>query len=339
MIASHSRRAGLIAAVAAVTLLAYAAPCHAEREALPKELAGLRPLLDDEERAVEAVHTFDQMCRALMKWDKALAERAARQGEQETARDCIERMQKRLDLVVCAYKELLARYPENPRAQTYYGEVLYDYLGDQAAAVEAWLRAEKSAPGWGIPLNNLALHYCHNGEVERGIRYSERALECDPENPDFLFNSAQIHFNFFPEIQRLRSWDKPEVYRAAMEMSGKAARIDPLDFELAHDYALNFFAGANFGVEVDWDQAATAWQQARTSASNPEERFNTWINEARAWRKKPDLERAEACLVDALAILPGNPAAERLLATVRAERSGEAHGAPGEAAPSLGDPQ
>ena len=65
------------------------------------------------------------------------------------------------------------------------------------------------------------------------------------------------------------------------------------------------------------NHAAAAWQRARGSASTNEELFYSWLNEARAWINKPDKSKAEACLLEALKIIPDNKVAQNILADLR----------------------
>ena len=125
----------------------------------------------------------------------------------------------------------------------------------------------------------------------------------------FLFNLTQFYLNHAPQIGELRGWKKEKVYKEAMKLSKKAASLSPEDFSLQKDYALNFFTAANFGVEADWKSSAKAWEAAREIADNDTDLFLTWLNEARAWIKAEENERAIPCLKEAITLHPDGQAA------------------------------
>jgi tetratricopeptide (TPR) repeat protein len=102
-----------------------------------------------------------------------------------------------------------------------------------------------------------------------------------------------------------------------MKLSKRAAELKPTDYSLAQDYAVNFFVADQFSAQPDWDSAAAAWQKARGQARRIDEVFYTWMNEARAWMRKPDPARAETCLQEALKIYPDNDVAKSLLRRVQ----------------------
>ncbi|MFA6244537.1 MAG: hypothetical protein WC655_26580, partial [Candidatus Hydrogenedentales bacterium] len=170
-----------------------------------------------------------------------------------------------------------------------------------------------------LPHNNLGIHYCHNGDYRMGLQYLEKAIDLDSENPDYKYNLAQIYLINWPAVQEVHKWDKKKVYYEAMKLSKKAAELDPEDYELLQDYAVNFFAAENFEVEADWEVAAKAWQQARTKALRNDQVFFTWLNEARVLARKPDFARALTCLDEALKLEPGSDVVKKLRSEVQAK--------------------
>jgi tetratricopeptide (TPR) repeat protein len=112
-----------------------------------------------------------------------------------------------------------------------------------------------------------------------------------------------------------------ELYREAMAMSEKATRLAPGDYDLAHDYALNFFAGERMKADVDWAAAAKAWERARALAPSPTLRFQTHLFEARALMRGGSWDAAEKALVTALELVPGSEVAQQLLEEVRAKKT------------------
>ncbi len=241
-----------------------------------------------------------------------LAEELAKAGDHELAIEKLDEAKHRLALVDEAYKFILDRYPDNTRAMTYYGELIYDYQGDHVKAIMLWRKAAALDPKLSEVLNNLALHYSHTGEVLRGLDYFDRALDLEPDNPDYLFNLCQIYLTRFPQVAERNKWSLQRVYREAMKMSKKAAELTN-EYELIQDYAVNYFAAENFGVKANWRSAARAWQWARTEARTADEEFYTWLNEARVWIAHGNSTNARECLEAALRIRDDSDVAARLL--------------------------
>lgn len=279
---------------------------------LPPALAHMEALAGDEELLVDSVRGFDRLQCGLAEWDMELAEELAMAGDRDLAVEKMERSKERLALVEQAYDYVLKRYPDNGRALTYYGELVYDYRGDHAKAIMLWKKAAALQPNLGEPLNNLAIHYCHTGDVSRGLDYFDRALELEPDNPDYLFNLCQIYLTHFPEVAKRQEWSLKKVYRSAMKMSKRAAELSN-EYELIQDYAVNFFAAENFQLEADWRSAARAWQWARTEVRTSDEEFYTWLNEARVWIADGNNKKARECLEAALAIRPESEVATNLM--------------------------
>jgi tetratricopeptide (TPR) repeat protein len=281
-------------------------------EPLPQELSSLSSLADDEQKLVQTVRDFDWQQRALIEWDQKLAAEYMMAGEEELKEDKLAAAEHRLGLIEKAYNYVLSKYPDNPRALTYQGELLYD-LKRFDAAIKNWLKAERFDPEFPEPLNNLAIHYCHQGQYDKGLGYFEKTIELEPDNPDFLFNLVQIYLIHPQEIEKRYKWDRAKVFREAMKMSAQALKLKPDDYDLAEDYAVNFFAAERFGVDVDWQKAAEAWQQVASMASEQDKYFFAILNQARAWLRKPDKEKAAEKLREALKIHPDSAAAQKLL--------------------------
>lgn len=286
----------------------------------PKEIDFLNQIpADKEDAVVDAVRQYVLLQNAMAQWDSdIIMEIANTGGSPEEAKARAELAEKRMQLVEEAYKTLLARYPRNARAQNYYGEFLYDFKGDEMGAIRYWKEATMNDPKLPLPYNNLGIHYTHVGELAFGLKNYRKALELDPENPDFKFNLAQTYLINTSQVAKELGWEEAKVFREAMKLSKEAAELKPTDYKLQEDYATNFYAAERLGVKLDWADAAAAWQRARGVAKSSDQIFFTWLNEARAWIRKPNAEKAEACLNEALKIIPDNPIAKRLLEKVRA---------------------
>lgn len=303
----------LAVCIAVAPLLAQGAP------AFPAETEFLNQVPAEEpDRVVDAVRQYALLQYALFDWDRDIAKQlAADPASREDAKARQQSARERLAQVEQTYKVLVERYPKNARALNYYGEFLYDYRGDQMNAVRCWKESIANDPKLALPYNNLAIHYSHTGQLAFGIENYNKAIELEPENPDFKFNLAQLYLTYSPDVAKELKWDEAKVYREGMKLSKAAAELKPSDYKLQEDFATNFYVADRFKIAPDWADAAAAWRRARESARANDELFFTWLNEARAWIKKPDKAKAEACLVEALKIVPNSDVAQRLLDKVR----------------------
>lgn len=281
--------------------------------ALPQELAFLEPLAADHKALVEAIRTFDKREAALAKLEKNWAGKAAGEGDAAAAREKKLHTQQRYALIRQAYEYGLEHYNDNAVLHNYYGEILYDAFGDQDAALKEWQMATALDSTFSPPYNNLAIHYCHFGDYRLGLQYYDQAIQLSPDNPDYLFNLAQMYLVNFPKVEEIRGWPRERVFQEAIALSKKAAQLAPNDFDLAQDYAVNFFAADNFGVQADWNEAAKAWQQARRITGAPDKVFYTLLNEGRVWYRSGNKSKAVACFEKALALRPQDNVAQALL--------------------------
>lgn len=306
--------AGAIAAILLCSAAVRAqAPSGATAPAEPAELAPLRALMDDEGKALEALRDFDIAQQRLSAWDMELAEDLARNGDEQLAEDKARQASDRMTRVREAYELFLGRYPRNPYAMNYYGEIMFDYFNDEAAALSKWQAAAAMQEDFGAPRNNLALYYSHTGNYQLAFQYMDEALKLEKDNPDYLFNAAQMYLIHFPQVAEAKGWSKEKVYDEAMDMSRRAAEALPDDYQLAADYAVNFFAAPNFDLVPDWRKAAQAWVKARTAAIETDDVFYTWLNEARAWVEAEEWEKAETAVNEALKIHPDSGPAQVVL--------------------------
>jgi tetratricopeptide (TPR) repeat protein len=274
----------------------------------------------DESLMMDSARALDLEQRALAKWDLELAETLLSQGNGEAAAKKVEEAQTRYRAIRAAYEEALEAYPSNARAHNYYGELLFDAFKRELDAVSHWQKAAELDPSLALPHANLGAHHHHSGRVKEGLKHYQRAVELDSENPDILYSFAQIYLISWPDLERELNKTAPELYQDAMAMSEKAARLAPDDYELARDYALNYFAGERMNVQVDWSKAAAAWQEAVRLAPNHIARFHALLYEARARMRGGDWDAAERALHESLKIMPQSEPAQTLLERVRAGR-------------------
>jgi len=187
--------------------------------------------------------------------------------------------------------------------------------------VKAWEEAIVIDPKLSGPYNDLGIHYCHVGEYTKGLQCYDKAIELDPDNPDYLFNMAQAYLTIFPEVQRYREMGQGQGLPERNETVEEGREALSGRLRTRQDYAMNFYAAENFDVKPNWKEAAEAWQHARDLARNDAERFNAWLNEGRVRIKSGETAEARTCIEEALKIQPKSPAAERLLEGLAAEPS------------------
>jgi len=275
---------------------------------LPPELSDLEALNGDEAALVEAARERFIAQKAV--FDTALnpSSNLSAEAVDKARGDLHDEM----ELAEAMWKYVLAYYPNNARANTYYGEFLYDYTTRKSEGVLLWRKATAQDKNFGNAYNNLGIHYFHTGQIKLGNKYLEKALKIDPKNPDFNFNMAQMYLNHYPQLGKLLKMSKKKVYREAMKYSQKAVKYAPDDFELLQDYAVNFFAADNFELKVDWKKSAEAWAAARVQAPSEQDKFFTHLNEGRSWLRAKNYRKAIESLEAALEIHPDSRVALQL---------------------------
>jgi tetratricopeptide (TPR) repeat protein len=284
---------------------------------LPDEVKYLATLKQDEAGLVDAARRFELQQFALADWDQKLIEEYSRDGQANLAQTQKDTMERRAKLIRTVWEWVLEQYPNNARANNYFGEYLFDYAGDEAGGLQHWMTAAQLDDNLGAAHNNLGIYYFHTGEYAHGLEQLEKALKLEPDNPDYLYNMAQMYLIHFDQIEGLTKAPREKLYKRAMEMSAKAAELSPKDFDIVQDYAVNFFAAENFGAQADWKAAAEAWRKAQPIARTEDERFYTLLNEARACLNGGDAKSAVAPLEAAMAIHKDSVAAQQLLAKAK----------------------
>ena len=209
--------------------------------------------------------------------------------------------------------EGLRHYAENARVRNFRGNIFYDNFEKQVDAVKEWHTATSLDSSYAEPFNNLGMHYFHTGRYPLGFQNMDKALDLDPDNPDFCFNMAQNYLIFGPEVEKKRGWSKKRVYKEAMKLSKQAVRSAPDDYQLLEDYAVNFLAAENFGVKANWKDAAKAWETAREHAPSKVKLFYTWLNEGRMWKNLNKEKEARRCFEAALELVPDSDIVAKLI--------------------------
>jgi tetratricopeptide (TPR) repeat protein len=286
-------------------------------DALPESVRPLAAVWENQDALVEALRARDkEVTQRVEELMHPLPVDGSSPPRVERVPNALEQAKKIVDEVRQAYEAAIATYPANARLHNYYGEWLYDHYGEIPAALKAWHRAIDLDHKMSSAYNNLALHNFEYGEYRVGLHQMDLAIKYDKDNPDYLYNLSNVYLVHFPQIGQIRKWDKKRVFKEAMKLSKRAAKLAPDDYQVVQDVAVNYYAGENMGLQVDWAEAARAWQAARALADREDQRFYCWLNEARVWLRAKQPSSAEACLNEALRLRPDNEVARNLLNSI-----------------------
>lgn len=281
-------------------------------------LAGLTDVLEDEVLAVDTARAIDLEQRALATWQEESAKMLAASGKIDEANSTLKQVRARYRAIQEVYEHVLARYPDNARANNYYGDALIDFAGEETKAVSHWTKSTEIDPNFAPPWISLGNHYTHNGQYETGLRAFDNAIAADPDSPEGYFHLVQVYLINWPDLEKLLKKSSAELYADALAMSEKASKLAPDDLELARDYALNFFAGERMQASVDWEKAANAWEHVYAIATTEDTRFQAQLYKARAHIHGKEYDAAEASLQRAIEIHPSSGVAKDLLREIRA---------------------
>lgn len=280
---------------------------------LPKSLQHYRGLAHDEEELVKAARLYHRQQIELNDWDIKTAQNYIGDDRVKIIQMYEGRIRTRTESIKTLWEYVLSVYPKNALAMNYMGEYWYDLGNNKQAGVKFWKEALMLNGELALAHNNMGLHYSHFGEPRKGYRSHLRALEIEPDNPDFLYNMAQFYMTQFHILEKESKKSKQELYAIAMDLSKRAAEADSEEYEFQMDYATNFYAAQNFGVAVDWTQAAQAWQKAHAIAPGKMETFFSRLNEGRCWIYAERKSDALAALGVAESIKPGSKVVNTLM--------------------------
>ena len=304
------------------TLVAVLFGCMAVAQAAewPPSVQHLAAFVGDESQFVIALRDYDKSLIIKIENARVQARLLNGQGKVEEASALLAETQSWANDLRKAYEIGLEYYSSNALLHNFYGDLLYDIFKSVPAALRAWNLALSYDGKLSAPYNNLALHDMHNGAYEQGLRNLDQALALDNDNPDYIYNMVQTYLVHGPQVGKIRNWKEKKIYREAMRLSKRAAKVSPDDFELQKDYAFNFFLAENFGVEAKWKQAAVAWQRTRELTVKDEALFYTWINEGIVWTNDESFDNAITCLKEALRINSNSDRAKNLIEDAEQKR-------------------
>ncbi|HDP33885.1 MAG TPA: hypothetical protein ENN29_02110 [Candidatus Hydrogenedentes bacterium] len=307
--------------VSALSVIMFCANAYAVEKGhattVPPELSVLEPYLKDQAEFENKIRAFDKLHVGIARAAYVSARKLEKEGDEAGARAASAEAQKNLALVKAAYELGLERFEQSAALHNFYGELIHDFFGRPDDAAQHWRRAVHIDSRFARAHCNFGMYTLHRGMYAMGMESMDTALRLEPNNPDFLYNMAQVYLVHAPQVMHIRKWDRGKVYREAMKMSERTARLLPNDFDVLRDHALNYFLSEDFGVKVKWRDAAKAWHEARKHARTDAEMFNTWLNEARVHIRNNDKRRSRECLDKAQAIWPDSPVVKLLLEDYR----------------------
>jgi len=187
-----------------------------------------------------------------------------------------ERIRARFEPVRKAYEDFIVRYPTHVDARLAYGSFLHD-LGEEEASEAQTEKARELDPKNAAAWNNLANHYGHSGKVKTAFEYYTKAIELNPAEPLYYQNFATIVYLFRKDAMEFYKITEQQVFDKALELYGKAFKLDPTNFNLATDLAQTYYAIR----PVRTDEALNAWTNALAIAHDEIEREGAQIHLAR----------------------------------------------------------
>ena len=175
-----------------------------------------------------------------------------------------------------AYEDFLQRQPDHARARLAYGSFLND-TGDEDGAEVQWEKARQLDPKDPAAWNNLANYYGHRGPVKKAFEYYAKAIELNPVEPVYYHNFGTTVYLFRKDAMEFYGINEQQVFDKALELYGKALKLDPDNFPLASDVAQTYYGIRPMRTEA----ALKAWDRALGIAGDEIEREGVYLHFAR----------------------------------------------------------
>ena len=186
------------------------------------------------------------------------------------------KIRQRFEPVHAAYRDFIQRHPAHAGARLAYGSFLTD-IGEEEDAVVQMEKAREIEPRNPATWNNLANYYGHRGPVTNAFAYYAKAIELNPQEPVYYQNLATTVFLFRKDAREFYGIDEQKVFDRAMELYGKALKLDPANFPLATDVAQTYY-----GIKpMRLKEALAAWNYALKIANDDIERQGVYLHLAR----------------------------------------------------------
>lgn len=217
----------------------------------------------------------DEAAEEVDKWIKENQSFAAK-GAGEPPGDLNQRVRDRLEPIRNAYADFIVRHPNHARARLAFGSFLHD-MGEEEAGEAQVEKARELDPKNPAAWNNLANHYGHTGKVKTAFEYYAKAIELNPAEPVYYQNFATTVYLFRKDAKEFYKITEQQVFDKALELYGKAFKLDAKNFNLATDLAQTYY-----GIRpTRTDDALRAWTNAFAIAHDDIEREGVQIHFAR----------------------------------------------------------
>lgn len=176
----------------------------------------------------------DEATDTVDKWIEALPDGA------EVSPELKKQIDAHQDKVIRRYEAFLVKYPAHAPAVIAYGSFLGD-IGDELGMVTKWEKARLMDPSSPAVWNNLAGHYAHQGPIEKGFTYMEKAIELNPKEAQYWHSLGTITFLFRLDAQKHFKTNEQGVFEKAFQFYDRALALRPFDFKLATDVAQTWY--------------------------------------------------------------------------------------------------
>jgi tetratricopeptide (TPR) repeat protein len=201
---------------------------------------------------------------------------AGARGAALPAADMKRRIRERFASVRTAYEDFLRRHPDHARAHVAYGSFLGD-LNDEDAAKEQFEKALSLNSKDPAAYNNLANIYTHTGPIKTAFDYYAKAIELNPREPVYYHNLGTSVYLFRKDAGEYYGITEQQVFDKALEIYGKALKLDPTNFPLASDVAQTYYGIKPLRLE----DALKAWTNTLALAHDEIEREGVYLHFAR----------------------------------------------------------
>lgn len=217
----------------------------------------------------------DAALEEVNKWIKDNQAFAA-SGAGEPAATLNKRIRERLEVVRKAYTGFLDRHPDHARAHVAFGAFLND-TGDETGAAAEFDKALKIDPKMPAAWNNMGNYYGEYGPVTNAFSSYEKAIALSPLEALYYRNLATTVVVYRKDAREYYNIDETHVFDKALELYGKARKLDPENFELATDLAQTYYSLKPTRVE----DALVAWTNALKIAPTELQREGVLVHLAR----------------------------------------------------------
>ncbi len=167
------------------------------------------------------------------------------------------RIQQRFDPVRKAYENFLQRHPEHVRARIAYASFLGDTL-DTDGALAQLEKARQLDPNNPAIWNNLGNVHNHRAPVSKMFEYYGKAIELDPAESAYYRNLANVVATYRKDAREFYQITEAQVFDKALDLYGRALKLDPQNFVLATEMASSFY-----DIKPQrWADAVKGWEYA-----------------------------------------------------------------------------